>query len=233
MDKTATDVYIWYMSNMRVKAALLKAVKSKTLRSPNVNRFSMKLDASSGSMEGLVRLEAYRSESELESVRLARTVSKQRAKGHFYTLRYHPHPSDGLEDEFWGTSMANRALARGKMIGLEVDRHVHVVAKVQKLLRQGVEVNIATARSQMPEMVKRSAAGEFFLIRNARTQLGPSAVLIGAEELGKMVKKASDTAIERTMGDIRKSLPFTGFKVEPLTAKALPGPGLPPAILPE
>ena len=196
-------MYISYMSTMRSKISPLTAVRLKKLRSPNVSRSSI------GKLGPSTTSGDPASRPGMERIHV------QFEPGVGYVIP--------LKGQAWKISN----------VGFDNVGQGYPVAKFSKLLKKAVEVNIATARSQMPEMVKRSAKGEYFVIRNARTKKGPVAVLIGTEELGKIVEKMSGSITERTIGDIRKSLPFAGFKVESMTAQALPGAGLSSAILPE
>ena len=93
-----------------------------------------------------------------------------------------------------------------------------------------VTVSIADARTQMPKMVRSSASGHIFLIRNARLSDAPAAVLIGLEELNRVV---AEPIKGRTLSDVVAALPFSGMSFKPLTAGTLPGPGLPTALLPK
>lgn len=92
-----------------------------------------------------------------------------------------------------------------------------------------VMVNIADARTQIPKMIRSSAMGHTFLISNARAADAPAAVLIGLEELDRVV---AEPVAARTLGDVLATLPFSGMDLSPPQAGALPGAGLPRALIP-
>ena len=102
--------------------------------------------------------------------------------------------------------------------------------RLMSALGSVVTVSIADARTQMPKMVRSSATGHTYLICNARTTDAPSAVLIGLDELNRVVAEPTNP---RTLGEVLATLPFSGMALAPLTAGALPGSGLPTALLPE
>jgi len=114
-------------------------------------------------------------------------------------------------------------------------RHVSVLRNkaVSERLRHAlgdlVMVNIAEARTQMPKMIRSSAMGHTFLIGNARAADAPAAVLIGLEELDRVV---AEPVAARTLGDVLATLPFSGMDLSPPQAGALPGAGLPTALIP-
>ncbi len=109
-------------------------------------------------------------------------------------------------------------------------RKVPLPDRLLKALWPFVTVSIADARTLMPKMVRSSAVGHTYLISNARTADAPSAVLIGLEELNRVVAEPVNT---RTLGEVLASLPFSGMELKPLTAGILPGSGLPAVLLPK
>lgn len=111
-----------------------------------------------------------------------------------------------------------------------VRRTVPLPERLLNALGPFVTVSIADARTQMPKMVRSSATGHTYLISNARTADAPSAVLIGLEELNRVVAETINT---RTLGEVLATLPFSGMELKPLTAGTLPGSGLPTALLPK
>lgn len=108
-------------------------------------------------------------------------------------------------------------------------RNKAVSERLRHALGELVIVNIADARTQMPKMIRSSAMGHTFLIGNARTADAPAAVLIGLEELDRVVAEPIAT---RTLGDVLATLPFSGMELSPPKAGALPGAGLPTALIP-
>jgi hypothetical protein len=108
-------------------------------------------------------------------------------------------------------------------------RDVAVSEKLRLALGELVTVSIADARTMMPKMVRSSATGHVYLIGNARTADAPAAILIGVEELGRVVAEPVAT---RTLGELLATLPFSGMALSPPKAPALPGPGLPTALGP-
>jgi hypothetical protein len=106
--------------------------------------------------------------------------------------------------------------------------------RLREALGAAVEVNITEARAQMPQMVKYSTAGRgTYLIGSARNRETRPAVLIGMDELERVVQVAANPPPSRTLGDILDTLPFPGMDLPRLKLKALPGGGLPNLRLPK
>lgn len=93
-------------------------------------------------------------------------------------------------------------------------------------------VAVGAARNDMPGLMRRSAeTGRAFLIKNAKTQGGPSALLVDEAVLRERVAQARPA---RTLGQIIDALPFRRLGKSPvLVADALPFDGLPELQLPE
>lgn len=108
-------------------------------------------------------------------------------------------------------------------------RNKAVSERLRQALGDLVIVNIADARTQMPKMIRSSAMGHTFLIGNARTADAPAAVLIGLEELDRVV---AEPIAPRTLGEVLATLPFSGMELSPPKAGSLPGAGLPTALIP-
>lgn len=115
-----------------------------------------------------------------------------------------------------------------------VKMHGHIRERLRKALGAVVEVNITDARAKMPQMVKYSTAGRgTYLIGSARNRETRPAVLIGMDELERVVQEAASPVANRTLGDILDTLPFPGMDLPRLKIKALPGDGLPTLRLPK
>ncbi|MDR0225458.1 MAG: hypothetical protein LBI66_03470 [Burkholderiaceae bacterium] len=93
-------------------------------------------------------------------------------------------------------------------------------------------VAVGAARADIPGLMRRSAeTGRGFLIKNAKTQAGPSAILVDLTVFRDRIAQARPS---RTLGEIVDSLPFHKLGKSPvLEARALPDDGLPDLALPE
>jgi hypothetical protein len=109
-------------------------------------------------------------------------------------------------------------------------REVALPERLRHALGELVTVSIADARTRMPKMIRSSATGHTFLISNARVSDAPSAVLIGLDELNRVLAEPVGT---RTLGEVLATLPFSGMELTPPTAATPPGAGLPTARLPK
>lgn len=108
-------------------------------------------------------------------------------------------------------------------------RDLAVSEKLRLALGELVTVSIADARTMMPKMVRSSATGHTYLIGNARAADAPAAILIGVEELGRVV---AEPAATRTLGEVLATLPFSGVPLPAPAAPVLPGAGLPAVLMP-
>lgn len=119
--------------------------------------------------------------------------------------------------------------AKSKQVPVGFLPHKALSVRLRDALGNLITVNVAEARTQMPKMIRSSAEGHTFLIANARAADAPAAVLIGLEELDRMV---AEPVAARTLGDVLATLPFSGMDLSPPEAGALPGTGLPAALIP-
>lgn len=93
-------------------------------------------------------------------------------------------------------------------------------------------VAVGVARNDMPGLMRRSAeTGRAFLIKNAKTQGGPSALLVDEAVLREKVAQARPA---RTLGQLLDALPFRRLGQNPVfVVDALPFDGLPELRLPD
>ncbi len=91
---------------------------------------------------------------------------------------------------------------------------------------------VSAARSDIPALMRKSAeTGRGFIIQNAKTSAGPSALLVDVGVLREHVSKARPS---RTLGDIIASLPFRKLGKSPvLELDPLPADTLPELELPQ
>lgn len=92
-------------------------------------------------------------------------------------------------------------------------------------------VAVGAARNDMPGLMRRSAeTGRAFLIKNAKTQGGPSALLVDEAVFREKIAEARPA---RTLGQIIEALPFRRLGQNPvLKVDALPYDELPELQLP-
>lgn len=93
-------------------------------------------------------------------------------------------------------------------------------------------VAVGAARADIPGLMRRSAeTGRGFLIKNAKTQAGPSAILV---DLAVFRDRIAQARPSRTLGEIVDSLPFHKLGKSPvLEPDLLPDDGLPTLDMPE
>jgi hypothetical protein len=124
-------------------------------------------------------------------------------------------PEDGETPTDRSTDVLSFELGNGGAVELEVET-----------------VPVGAARNEIPSLMRRSAeTGRGFLIRNAKTQAGPSALLVDVAVFREQVAKARPS---RTLGEIIAALPFRKLGRSPvLELDALPDDGLPELQLPQ